>query len=78
MTNKIRFDRDDVSLELLPTENCCDCDEAPATHYIKIVFRSAGEESSLGNGKYCLECGTEVVRRIHESVPGPLNEDGTF
>lgn len=78
MSNRIRFDKSDISLEEVPVEYCSECGTAPATHYIMIVLRGVGEESSLGNSVYCLPCGTETVTRIQDSMPEPLNEDGTF
>lgn len=77
LTGKVRFDRDDVTLETIPVEKCSDCDELPATHYLQIDLRALGWTTSIGDRSgYCLECGTQALEDLRATMPERLNEDG--
>ena len=75
LSNKIRFDKEDLSLQDLPVENCTECDVSPATCYIQIDIRGAGFTSQLGDGRYCFKCGAEELERIQATMPS--NQDET-
>lgn len=77
--NKIRFDRTDLTLEEIPTENCSNCDSAPATHYLLIDLRAIGWAAAIGEftrAGYCEACGQAELEAIQATMPERLNEDG--
>lgn len=76
--HKIRFDREDVTLEPIPIEDCSECVERPATHYLQVELRGIGWTTSIGERSgYCLECGAETLADLRATMPERLNEDGT-
>lgn len=75
--SKIRFDRDDVTLEPIPAEECSNCAGKPATHYLQIDLRGVGWTTTIGDRSgFCEECGKEELEYIRATMPERLNEDG--
>lgn len=76
---KIRLDRDDLTLEEIPTEECSNCCAAPATHYLQIDLRAIGWTAAIGEftrAGYCEACGNQELEAIRATMPERLNEDG--
>ena len=74
--SEIRLNKEDVSLQDIPVENCTDCDEQSATCYIQIELRGAGITTCLGDGRYCEACGIDILGRIIETLPEWIDEKG--
>lgn len=61
-----QFDKSCVDLIPIEQESCSDC-ERPATHFISIDL--GFQTASLGDLRYCEDCGKEVVERWRETLP---------
>lgn len=77
MSDDIRLEKDDVTVEEAPDYECDECTSSDKANFVVLIdFRSIGTTQTFG--RYCKDCAENIAGRIRDGLPtaAPQEREG--